>query len=155
MSSQDNPSIAIIGGGPGGLRVSMAAVLHKAGFSQTMFTVYEHDTDLDAHNLLGSCLDLHVESGMVSLQCKLRDGEAVPRCRVAFSTSSCGTRTMYYTPGADGLQWRTLNSIANALGRQLHGSPSPAKQENSLWKGFRVVREVFVWFARFSCGSRG
>ncbi|KAJ7114189.1 hypothetical protein C8R43DRAFT_1242574 [Mycena crocata] len=78
MSSTDEQNIAIIGGGPGGLRVSMAAVLHKAGFSQAMFTVYERDTDTP----LGSCLDLHAESGLVSLQCKLRDGETVPRCRV-------------------------------------------------------------------------
>ncbi|KAJ7766379.1 hypothetical protein DFH07DRAFT_881387 [Mycena maculata] len=64
--STEKPSVAIIGAGVGGL--SVAAVLHKAGFNQATVTVYERDPDRDARAHLGSCLDLHTESGIAAMK---------------------------------------------------------------------------------------
>jgi 2-polyprenyl-6-methoxyphenol hydroxylase-like FAD-dependent oxidoreductase len=57
-----NPSIAIIGGGPGGL--TAAVILHKAGWS---VRVFEADASEHARSQGGS-LDLHKDSGQIALQ---------------------------------------------------------------------------------------
>src|SRR5689334_7906473 len=59
---QKNISIAIIGGGPGGL--TLARVLATRGIATTVF-------ELDGHELSrpqGGSLDLHAESGLFALQ---------------------------------------------------------------------------------------
>ncbi|KAJ7124674.1 hypothetical protein C8R43DRAFT_932823 [Mycena crocata] len=66
MATPEQPHIAIIGAGVGGL--SMAAVLHHAGFAHATFTVYERDVDRNARGHLGSSLDLHTESGIAALK---------------------------------------------------------------------------------------
>ncbi|KAJ7124672.1 hypothetical protein C8R43DRAFT_1090653 [Mycena crocata] len=66
MAPPEQPHIAIIGAGVGGL--SMAAILHHASFAHATFTVYERDVDRNARGHLGSSLDLHTESGIAALK---------------------------------------------------------------------------------------
>ncbi len=57
-----NPSIAIIGAGPGGL--TAAVILHKAGWDVRVF-----EADASEHTRSpGGTLDLHEESGQVALE---------------------------------------------------------------------------------------
>ncbi|KAJ7114195.1 hypothetical protein C8R43DRAFT_961435 [Mycena crocata] len=175
MSSTDKQNIAIIGGGPGGLRVSMAAILQKAGFSQAMY-VYcvrtRHTQPPGFWAAVSTCT-----SSLVWYRCNAScgtekqfraaasssEGEStgVPRATVhhdhrrrrAARRSRQFHAQLVCTTQREQMDFSSgpfvqLNLLANALGRHLHGSPSPTKQENSLWKGFRVVREVFVCFPR-------
>jgi len=62
MSGLDGKTIAIVGGGPGGL--TLARLLQQGG---AKVTVYERDQSRNAR-VQGSALDLHEDSGLAALQ---------------------------------------------------------------------------------------
>ncbi len=69
MGALQGKTIAVVGGGPGGL--TLARLLQMQGAD---VTVYERDTSRSAR-LVGSALDLHVESGLAALEAAgLMDG---------------------------------------------------------------------------------
>jgi 2-polyprenyl-6-methoxyphenol hydroxylase-like FAD-dependent oxidoreductase len=62
MNNLEDKTIAIVGGGPGGL--TLARLLQMAGAN---VTIYERDKDSNAR-AKGATLDLHEESGLLALQ---------------------------------------------------------------------------------------
>jgi len=60
-----NPSIAIVGSGPGGL--TLARLLHQANIKYTIFDL-RSEPSLSSPSALSGSLDLHVESGQLALQ---------------------------------------------------------------------------------------
>ncbi|KAJ7145624.1 hypothetical protein C8R44DRAFT_655547 [Mycena epipterygia] len=107
MSITQKPSIAIIGAGMGGL--SMAAVLHKAGFNQATFTIYERDEDRDTRSHLGSCLDLRADSGIAAMKAAGLEQQfraaSRPEGEVMLITDKTGV-TLWTHQGQDGIAER-------------------------------------------------
>ncbi len=107
MKPTKNKSIAIVGGGPGGL--TLASLLQTRGAD---VKVYERDLNKDAR-MQGGTLDLHEESGLRAL----REANLMQ----AFEEN--------YRPGADKLR------IMDKLGKIVYDEYATDNDESKAWQG--------------------